>query len=460
MGVQSDNEPDYSALAARAASGGVRRPDTQKKGAKSAQPPVVQPVQPQRVIQGGAGGIRGITKLPTSPQKASTAWNNANTSSSSIARAAASSIAKSNPQSLKSAQQGPLRSVETASNLKQQARVSEWGMRSSPHALQPSDIPMGTSQSIISSTKGNSSESIQRPDSNANNTPQYPQVPALRPASRQRSSKIKSILKIDQGLTSSSLSNLPLDSTDSPASVYPANGSQGPYGSMSAPTDSGSFYQLAAPSSSLLFPTTLRKEKKSILGIGGKAKHKAAGGDSFNEDKPWKHHQSTAQLNVIGPSEKKRYDGVFVTNKGAYMGRDSRIGTGAYAAFICALAPPPERIHGIVVREIWKRSKLNQDTLARIWGLVITDRLYRWCQMYEEDPPPAENFDDGTLTREEFIVGMWTIDQCLYGRKLPKVISREVWKSVNSDFQVTPAKWKEGREERPKRALFKKVTRI
>jgi hypothetical protein len=37
----------------------------------------------------------------------------------------------------------------------------------------------------------------------------------------------------------------------------------------------------------------------------------------------------------------------------------------------------------------------------------------------------------GMLTRSEFIVGMWLIDQRLKGRKLPVRVSDSVWGSAN-----------------------------
>lgn len=46
-------------------------------------------------------------------------------------------------------------------------------------------------------------------------------------------------------------------------------------------------------------------------------------------------------------------------------------------------------------------------------------------------------FDDGTLTCEEFIVGMWLIDQCLYGRKLPKIIPLSVWETIGVDWTLS-----------------------
>ena len=54
-----------------------------------------------------------------------------------------------------------------------------------------------------------------------------------------------------------------------------------------------------------------------------------------------------------------------------------------------------------MVKRIWKRSRLPSDTLEKIWNLIDFRR-------------------DGTLNKNEFLVGMWLVDQCLYGRKLPK----------------------------------------
>lgn len=66
----------------------------------------------------------------------------------------------------------------------------------------------------------------------------------------------------------------------------------------------------------------------------------------------------------------------------------------------------------VVAREIWQRSKLPNDLLRQVWDLVDTRH-------------------DGTLDRTSFIVGMWLVDQCLYGRKLPKAVNDEVWNSVS-----------------------------
>lgn len=73
---------------------------------------------------------------------------------------------------------------------------------------------------------------------------------------------------------------------------------------------------------------------------------------------------------------------------------------------------PKEDIHGYIVRELWRRSRLSDTTLAQIWSLV--DRNH-----------------DGSLDREGFLVGMWLVDQCLYGRKLPHKIDDAIWRSVS-----------------------------
>lgn len=73
---------------------------------------------------------------------------------------------------------------------------------------------------------------------------------------------------------------------------------------------------------------------------------------------------------------------------------------------------PRDDIHGYVVRELWRRSRVPDGTLSQIWDLV--DRNH-----------------DGTLDREGFLVGIWLVDQCLYGRKLPHKIDDAIWKSVS-----------------------------
>lgn len=65
----------------------------------------------------------------------------------------------------------------------------------------------------------------------------------------------------------------------------------------------------------------------------------------------------------------------------------------------------------LVVRDIWSRSQLPANVLGHVWQLV--DRK-----------------GDGLLRREEFVVGMWLIDQQLKGHKLPAEVPDRVWESA------------------------------
>ncbi|KAK9365806.1 hypothetical protein V1509DRAFT_666766 [Lipomyces kononenkoae] len=81
------------------------------------------------------------------------------------------------------------------------------------------------------------------------------------------------------------------------------------------------------------FRTTMRKP--------GKKKH------MFDAEKPWKHLIVTGR---ITETEQKRYAALWAANKGTLL--------------------PPELsdcVHNLVVRKIWERSRLNRDTLEKIW---------------------------------------------------------------------------------------------
>lgn len=159
----------------------------------------------------------------------------------------------------------------------------------------------------------------------------------------------------------------------------------------------------------------------------------------FNEYKPWKNH---SDLNYLTEQERKRYEGLFVSNKGNYLELVVRKLVGVdydnmevdndeaddsmRAAKLLAntletrtnihglkSAQVDQLIHGAVVKCIWKRSRLPNETLQSIWNLVDFRK-------------------DGTLNKPEFLVGMWLIDQCLYGRKLPKKIDDIVWENLGN----------------------------
>lgn len=226
----------------------------------------------------------------------------------------------------------------------------------------------------------------------------------------KRKSKLKGINKID-------LPGVDIDTSESTASSRP-----------STPV-------MTRPQ--VQFKTTMRKDPKRK--------------NAFNEDKPWKNH---TDLSYVSEIERKRYEGVWVSNKGLYINKvltklqgvnydnmnedevlkvESNVNPSMQAAKLSSkninheisslddfnqfhsldLVEPDQLILGSVVKRIWLRSRLPHETLEQIWNLVD----YR---------------KDGTLNKPEFIVGMWLVDQCLYGRKLPKVVSNQVWSSLEN----------------------------
>ena len=125
---------------------------------------------------------------------------------------------------------------------------------------------------------------------------------------------------------------------------------------------------------------------------------------------PNKHHEGDRKRwrDEVTERERKRYEGVWAANRGIQLA-----GPGTHGA------PDESRsettgytmVLNVVVREIWLRSRLPDSVLAEIWDLV-------------------NNESTGMLLREEFVVGMWLIDQRLKGRKLPVKVSDSVWASV------------------------------
>lgn len=99
--------------------------------------------------------------------------------------------------------------------------------------------------------------------------------------------------------------------------------------------------------------------------------------------------------------ERKRYEGLFASNRGLLLPPDM-----------------PNNVSNVVVRDLWFRSRLPQSELETVWNLVIASR------------PEPSTLPKTSLSREEFVVGLWLIDQRLKGRKLPVKVSETVWASV------------------------------
>ena len=116
---------------------------------------------------------------------------------------------------------------------------------------------------------------------------------------------------------------------------------------------------------------------------------------------PNKHHEGDRKRwrDEITEQERKRYEGVWAANKGLCMSSGDVDSAGT--------------VLSLVVRDIWRRSRLPDDVLEEVWNLVDIEKV-------------------GRLRKEEFVVGLWLIDQRLKGRKLPTKVSESVWFSARA----------------------------
>ncbi|KAL0639555.1 Increased rDNA silencing protein [Maublancomyces gigas] len=151
---------------------------------------------------------------------------------------------------------------------------------------------------------------------------------------------------------------------------------------------------------------------------------------SEGERRRWRH--------FITESERRRYEGLWAANKGVLL-TDANTPPSS--------VPPRAKSHGphnfqqqqhvwsstpnytepladcidsLIARDIWARSRLSFDHLADVWDLVDRE-------------------EKGRLSRDEFVVGTWLVDQSLKGRKLPSKVQDEVWQSVRRlGVQIQP----------------------
>jgi hypothetical protein len=114
---------------------------------------------------------------------------------------------------------------------------------------------------------------------------------------------------------------------------------------------------------------------------------------------------------AVTERERKRYEGLYASNRGLHL-PDSQ----------------PNNISNIVVRDLWMRSRLPRSELETIWNLVVaTSKPGKPSSLPAQSPPPVQT---SSLNKEQFVVGLWLIDQRLKGRKLPIRVSETVWASV------------------------------
>ncbi|KAF2486087.1 hypothetical protein BDY17DRAFT_290825 [Neohortaea acidophila] len=143
---------------------------------------------------------------------------------------------------------------------------------------------------------------------------------------------------------------------------------------------------------------------------------------------PNKHHEGDRKRwrEIVTERERKRYEGVWAANKGLH----SSFTIKEHAVVSRSPDSPAardlkdavmEQVSNLVVREIWSRSRLQDNVLATVWDLVDEHQV-------------------GRLNKEEFVVGMWLIDGRLKGKKLPVKVSDSVWKSVKGLHGIKIAK--------------------
>jgi hypothetical protein len=200
------------------------------------------------------------------------------------------------------------------------------------------------------------------------------------------------------------------------------------------------------PSPPKAFRTTMRKEPKKGKGddedvnLERTTKRHMLG----MKKHPNKHHEGDRKRwrDMVTERERKRYEAVWASNRGlllpadpvqsqlsgssemsmasyqlksqqkAFASTTSLQGASAYGADQPSMRRS-DRVHAFIVRDIYSRSRLPVDTLSEVWDLV--DRK-----------------GDGTLSKEEFVAGLWLIDQRLKGRKLPVRVGDGVWESLGA----------------------------
>ena len=124
------------------------------------------------------------------------------------------------------------------------------------------------------------------------------------------------------------------------------------------------------------------------------------------------HHEGSRKRwrDQIRQPERKRYEAVWASNRGLLIPQAAKASPSASTASLSNESSG--YVSNIVVRDIWRRSRLPDDELAELWDLV--DREGR-----------------SMLSKHEFVVGLWLIDQRLRGRKIPPKVSDSLWGSAN-----------------------------
>ncbi|KKY27823.1 putative eps15-like protein [Diplodia seriata] len=158
---------------------------------------------------------------------------------------------------------------------------------------------------------------------------------------------------------------------------------------------------------------TLRKEPSasdSDLSDDPHGKHKKK--RHLRPKHPNKHAEGARKRwrETITERERKRYEGVWAANRGVLLA-PHLLHPAVTQHPNTTLEGLRDDVSALVVRDIWARARLPPHVLEEVWNLV-------------------DGRGVGRLRREEFVVGLWLIDQALKGRKLPVKVQESVWASV------------------------------
>lgn len=160
--------------------------------------------------------------------------------------------------------------------------------------------------------------------------------------------------------------------------------------------------------------------------------HRGKPGGGGLHSKKHAHHEGSRRRwrEEITEREKKRYEAVWASNRGLFL-----VGPGPTAAAPVVrdegYEARSELVASVVVRDLWARSRLPAAELAEVWDLVYGQGQRR--RGLAPGPPPG--YGHGALDKQEFVVGMWLIDQRLRGRKIPPRVGESVWDSAK-DLRV------------------------
>ncbi|PQE33591.1 hypothetical protein CJF32_00003489 [Rutstroemia sp. NJR-2017a WRK4] len=176
-------------------------------------------------------------------------------------------------------------------------------------------------------------------------------------------------------------------------------------------SSSPSLSRSTSPSRPIL-KTTMRKDPKSPS--ADENDKRRAKKHHLVKKHPNKHHEGDRKRwrDSITERERKRYEAVWASNRGLFP--ETILPNGK----IGEVENAQDSVCGLVVRDIWQRSRLDGEVLGEVWDLV------------EGKGGGVAVVGRGRLGKEEFVVGMWLLDQRLKGRKLPIRVSDSVWRSV------------------------------